>query len=1078
MDTFLKLLFLLFILFQNLFSLEIELTQKEKDFLKSHPSITLGSDHNWIPYIIKNEDGTISGYDADILKEVNQLTGANFKLVTGTWKDIVQKAKLRKIDGLATSAVHKERREYFDFSNVYITTQRLLIVSNLNPKNIKSVKDLKDKKIGYQKKNLFEEKLVSKYKDSISVPFEDYNGMLEAIVKGKIDVIVGSHPLIYFAQKKSFPFIKIINTIPNSNLDLVFSLRKDYPEALSILNKGLSNISYEDRVKIHSKWFFGSKNTNIETLNQIGLTEEEQRWLQNKKEITVANVGTYAPFNFSMNAEAKGYSIDYMKLVGKYLGVDVKFVNKPWKEHFNDIKNGSLDIIPHLVKNKKREAFVDFTNFYHLEYFTGITIRKSSDIDSFEDLVGKKVAVGEGTWLHKHLIKEYPNLDFIPIALKEGNIQLEWIESGKIDAYIGSIPTLNYLIRKSSIPGLKTKRIKGLGVSDKVALPMAVKKGNKILLSILEKTNDIIPQKEFIKLSNNWLNLEKNQPLNKSLLSKEALKYLRKKEVIKICVLPNWLPFEQIDENRQHKGIGADIIKIISKKLDMKFVLVPTKEWGESLKNIRARKCDILPVAMNVPSRRDAMNFTEPYVKEPFVIATTDDKFYIRDINDLSNKKIGIVKSYAIMEVLKQQNPLIKVVAVNDTKEGLEKVSRGELYGYVDIMPTIGYFIQKYGLFDLKIAGKLSSSIDLSIATRNDEPLLNEIMQNALDTISEEEFRKIVGRWIEIKVHQEFDYRQLFYVISIFLLILLVVLYKNRSIHKINKKLELAHNAISEQQQMVDKHVMILTTDLEGKIVGVNEAYCTKVGYKEEELIGFYHNVIRHPDMSQEFFSALWETISNDKMWYGEIKNLTKDRRSVYFNVVIEPLLTDGRKVGYRSISEDITDKKRIEELSVTDKLTGLFNRMKTDTLLVAQEDLFKRYKTEFSIVLLDIDNFKSINDNFGHDVGDEVLKKLASVIQENVRKTDYVGRWGGEEFLIICQNTNCHNAYLLAEKIRNAIQECPFMGIGNQTVSLGVAEFNKEITITELFKLVDNSLYEAKHSGKNKTVCSCEPKK
>ena len=104
------------------------------------------------------------------------------------------------------------------------------------------------------------------------------------------------------------------------------------------------------------------------------------------------------------------------------------------------------------------------------------------------------------------------------------------------------------------------------------------------------------------------------------------------------------------------------------------------------------------------------------------------DKLFIKDATSLSGKKIAIVKDYPFKEILKKKNPSIEVVNVKSTKEGLEKVSTGELFGYVDTMPTIGYGIQKYSMYDLKIAGKLEFNIELSIASRNDEVLLNSIM--------------------------------------------------------------------------------------------------------------------------------------------------------------------------------------------------------------------------------------------------------------------------------------------------------------------------------------------------------------
>ena len=786
MKLFLKILFIYFVCTQMLFSSEINLTNKEKEFLQKHPIITLGSDSNWSPYIIKNEDNTISGYDTEILKMINEATGANFNLVTGKWKDILENAKNRQIDGLSTSAVHEERVKYFNFSDTYVTTQRLIVISNLNPKNINSFDDLKGKRIAYQKDNLFDKKLLAKYKDSIIVPLDSLEEILDSLIKGDIDATIGSHVIIYLAQKKGLPFIKILDKLDNSKLNLVFSIRNDYPEALSILNKGLKAISFEEKVKLQNKWFFQSSKKIDKT---IELSQKEIEYLENKKILRVQNLSTFPPFNFNENEIPLGYTIDYMNLIADYLDIDLKFISgKPWKEYLQMLKNNEIDIIPHIAVNEERKTFIDFTNFNHIEYVTGLAVRKGTDFKTMSDLKDKVIAVANKTFLHTHLKNKFPNQKLLLTSSTSSAVQT--VSEGKADAVIGSLPVLQYYIHKNWLTNIETININGLGLNKITKMPMGVAKGNDTLKSILEKANYLIPYNKVSELKEKWLNINVEEKNENLVFSNAEKNYLRTKENIKICVLPDWLPFEQIDEDGNHKGIGADILKIISKKIDKEFVLVPTNQWSKSLQNIRDRKCDILPVAMDIPSRRDAMDFTKPYVSEPFVIATKSDKFFIKDEKELSYKKIGVVASYAFIEVLKSKNPNIQIVEVKNTKEGLEKVSSEELFAYIDTMPTIGYFIQKYGMLDLKIAGKLDYDITLSIASRNDEPHLNSIMQKSLNTISEDKIRAIVGGWIKIKVEQSFDYTKLLYTVVFFTIIIFLILYKNRSINLINKKLK------------------------------------------------------------------------------------------------------------------------------------------------------------------------------------------------------------------------------------------------------------------------------------------------
>jgi diguanylate cyclase (GGDEF)-like protein/PAS domain S-box-containing protein len=615
---------------------------------------------------------------------------------------------------------------------------------------------------------------------------------------------------------------------------------------------------------------------------------------------------------------------------------------------------------------------------------------------------------------------------------------------------------------------MRITNVNDLGLPHKNSLHMAVQKENIVLKSILEKANAAISPEEMMKIKEKWMQLDNSQNYTND-LSNEEREYLKKKKKILMCVLPNWLPFEQIDENGQYKGIGADFMKIVSKYMDTPIELLPTKEWSESLQNIKDRKCDILPVAMDIPSRRDAMNFTRPYVSEPFVIATRHEEFFIKDVKQLSNRKIGVVKSYAFIDVLKKENPSIKIIDVKNTKDGLEKVSSGELFGYIDAMPTIGYGIQKYSMLDLKIAGKLEFDIKLSVATRNDEPLLHSIMQKAIDTISEEQKRTIVGRWISIKIAQEFDYTVLWKISIVFIVILFAILYKNRAVGVINKKLLNANKEIQDQQIMVDKYVLILNTDLNGVITSVNDAYCKSIGFSRTEMIRNTHSMMKHPDMKTSFFDDMWSVIKNDNIWNGELKNLTKNGDTVWFLLNIEPIINDGKKVGYRSISENITDRKNIEKLSVTDQLTQLYNRHKLEKSFRIEIQRAKRNQNPFSVILLDIDYFKCVNDKYGHDIGDETLKSVAFILKNNIRITDIIGRWGGEEFLIIAPDTNADNAILLAEKIRKRVESFDFQSVGNITACFGVATFMNEDTKETLIKKSDIALYKAKANGRNK---------
>ena len=162
---------------------------------------------------------------------------------------------------------------------------------------------------------------------------------------------------------------------------------------------------------------------------------------------------------------------------------------------------------------------------------------------------------------------------------------------------------------------------------------------------------------------------------------------------------------------------------------------------------------------------------------------------------------------------------------------------------------------------------------------------------------------------------------------------------------------------------------------------------------------------------------------------------------------------------------------KKLEEISVTDKLTKLYNRVKIDKELLYALEYAERYESPFSLILLDIDFFKSVNDEHGHLVGDTILIEFANILKFSIRNTDFVGRWGGEEFLVICPKTDKEGAISLAKHIQTQIRNINFSIVGKKTASFGVTTSYKGDTLKSILKRTDDGLYRAKESGRDTIV-------
>ena len=302
-------------------------------------------------------------------------------------------------------------------------------------------------------------------------------------------------------------------------------------------------------------------------------------------------------------------------------------------------------------------------------------------------------------------------------------------------------------------------------------------------------------------------------------------------------------------------------------------------------------------------------------------------------------------------------------------------------------------------------------------------------------------------------------------------------------------------NLLSEYKKAVDLSNIVSKTNPKGLITYANDKFCEISGYKREELIGKAHNLIRHPSMPSSVFKELWDTIKNKKTWQGLITNLRKDGRSYVVHSTIVPILDiDGDIVEFIAIRNDVTEfentkeqlgtlnkamKHKVDELysmaqnleqqASIDILTGIFNRMKFEEYFDLEVQKAKMHRNPLSIILLDIDDFKKVNDTFGHNEGDEVIKSISNLLTKNVRGTDTLSRWGGEEFVILLPSTSLEQAKIVANNLRKIIFDHDF-NIPQQKIScsFGVAIYNPEDTKEELFKRVDKILYKAKNSGKN----------
>lgn len=160
--------------------------------------------------------------------------------------------------------------------------------------------------------------------------------------------------------------------------------------------------------------------------------------------------------------------------------------------------------------------------------------------------------------------------------------------------------------------------------------------------------------------------------------------------------------------------------------------------------------------------------------------------------------------------------------------------------------------------------------------------------------------------------------------------------------------------------------------------------------------------------------------------------------------------------------------QKELQGLAMKDKLTGLYNRLKLDEVLVNELEKSKQYNHNLGVIILDIDFFKEVNDNYGHQIGDEVLIAISTELDKTLRFSDSIFRWGGEEFIILCLEVDKNSIERIAQNVRQKVESIKHTKIKKLTISLGTTISNKTDTMDSIIKRADEALYLAKNSGRN----------
>ena len=762
-------------------------------------TVTVGIVGDNKPFSFDDGPGA-SGFSVDVLREVARNADLNFRFRAGSWPEIYDaflRGELDVIDGISFSA---ERAENILFTEPYHLRQTYLMHNNQRPLgDIRTLSDLKGLRVGIVRDVYYREALDAQGVSLTS--YDSVHSLIRALAFGWVDVIIGPRlTLHYYANQAGFGFLEIAGTAPLGDLateDFRIGVLKAKSELYQRISSGLEQVPAKRINELLQRWQELGGNS-LARGTSFSLGPDQKEFISETGPVRVGLMRDYAPYSFESATRIHGLSVDVLSRISDLTGLQVIPVEGQWIELLPLFRDGEIDVLANMSFRPDRQAFTRFTQPYHTIPNVAFTRDPALRIQSLEDLKDQRVALGSGIYYEEPVTQALGNNARI---FTTQDAMFQALARDEVDVVLAALPNGNFWIRELGIPGVRIAGelvIEGQSGED---LRFGVRPGLAPLADILDQALAAISPEEMHTIESRWLGASVDLELQETgevSLNAVELAWLKVHDnQLNMCIDPNWLPLEGIDEEGNHAGLSAEVARLFSSRAPVRFELVRTDSWTESIGAARQGKCDIFTMAMKTPERSEFLNFTEPYLEVPTVVLGRIEAPFIERVGDLRGQRVGVVKDYAFAELLQSRYPSLNLIAVANEQMGLRKLQNHDLDGYITTLATASYYMQELGLADVKVIGRIPADWSLSVATRKDEPVVLGIMQKLVSSLTAQERKDLERQWRNIRLKQSVDYTLIWQLSIAAILIALLLVYWNRKLNRLNKNLTDANETLA-----------------------------------------------------------------------------------------------------------------------------------------------------------------------------------------------------------------------------------------------------------------------------------------
>lgn len=431
-------------------------------------------------------------------------------------------------------------------------------------------------------------------------------------------------------------------------------------------------------------------------------------------------------------------------------------------------------------------------------------------------------------------------------------------------------------------------------------------------------------------------------------LTAEEKEWIESHGEITVALDPSWPPFEFLGPDGNLKGITPDYLDILEKRTGLKFRPITGLMWNSAYEKLKKHEIDMTTSVMETSDRKKFWSFTKPYINIPIMIFTRSDAPYISDMKELYGKRVAVVDGYATAELISEDYPGIITVKSSDTPHALSLLRDKSVYAYIDNMLVADYFITTLGFSGLKISGNSGYINSLSMAARNDWPILLSILQKGLDTISEKERSSIYYKWVTVEYRKSFNYSLLVKGIGAAVILILFLIFWIMRLRAEISARKKAEGALSISEYELRSHFLntpagVIKWNTDFTVAGWNPAAADIFGYTEDEALGRSGDFII-PESFKSHMSETWSRILNETSpVYSTNENIRKDGSVVICEWINTPVCgIDGKIISIISLFTDKTKQIQSEEQirsSLAEKetlLRELYHRTKNNMQVIS----------------------------------------------------------------------------------------------------------------------------------------------